>query len=482
MHGKVILGALGVSGAIIAIGQLSLSNASSRDLGTGPAPSPFGTAAGRADVQPVGAQPDVIIWTISGTVTYSDGLYRAYGFGTTSCNEGNAPLAWNGSTNQHPVIGLNLFRLAPGQNGHARFEQLGQGWLKHGFCALDQNTCGTCQGTGCSSLGIGCSDPYSASRNASQGPAGPKYQVNATTGFFPYPPANPSYSGNTARRLRALLSEVNNDLNPGATWWAEAQYIHFQDSPHINLALASNNVSYRQTLMDNSGLPTLFGSTIRREPAINRWKVVDPQVTLTNVNVPNEGRIVVASRAYDNGDGTWDYEYAVYNMNLDRAIGSVTVPTVDGSTSSALGFRLVEFHSGELWTNGAWTSNVAPTSVSWTTPQTYAQNQNSSAIRWGSMFNYRFTSDAAPISSTVSLGVFKPGSPTSLAAAAVVPGKLPTPPCPEDLDGNGTVDFNDVLQLLAAWGPCPGCPEDIDTSGTVDFNDLLALLATWGDC
>ena len=25
---------------------------------------------------------------------------------------------------------------------------------------------------------------------------------------------------------------------------------------------------------------------------------------------------------------------------------------------------------------------------------------------------------------------------------------------PEDLDGNGTVDFDDLLILLAAWGPC----------------------------
>ncbi|MBX3374638.1 MAG: trypsin-like peptidase domain-containing protein [Phycisphaeraceae bacterium] len=56
-------------------------------------------------------------------------------------------------------------------------------------------------------------------------------------------------------------------------------------------------------------------------------------------------------------------------------------------------------------------------------------------------------------------------------------------PCPADIDGSGTVDFADVLALLAAWGPCGGdCPEDIDASGTVDFNDLLQLLAAWGPC
>ena len=55
-------------------------------------------------------------------------------------------------------------------------------------------------------------------------------------------------------------------------------------------------------------------------------------------------------------------------------------------------------------------------------------------------------------------------------------------PCPEDLDNNGSVDFNDILSLLAAWGPCGTCDEDIDENGTVDFADLLVMLAAYGDC
>lgn len=27
--------------------------------------------------------------------------------------------------------------------------------------------------------------------------------------------------------------------------------------------------------------------------------------------------------------------------------------------------------------------------------------------------------------------------------------------CPQDLDGNGEVDFGDLLDILAHWGPCP---------------------------
>jgi hypothetical protein len=54
--------------------------------------------------------------------------------------------------------------------------------------------------------------------------------------------------------------------------------------------------------------------------------------------------------------------------------------------------------------------------------------------------------------------------------------------CAGDIDGSGTVDTADLLQLLAAWGPCPDCPEDVDDDGDVDAADLLVLLASWGPC
>ena len=43
--------------------------------------------------------------------------------------------------------------------------------------------------------------------------------------------------------------------------------------------------------------------------------------------------------------------------------------------------------------------------------------------------------------------------------------------------------YDDLLDLLAAWGFCTApCPEDIDGSGTVNVIDLLDLLAGWGPC
>ena len=53
---------------------------------------------------------------------------------------------------------------------------------------------------------------------------------------------------------------------------------------------------------------------------------------------------------------------------------------------------------------------------------------------------------------------------------------------PGDVNGDGLVDVNDLLDLLAAWGPCltECCPADFDLNGGVDVDDLLTLLANWG--
>lgn len=54
---------------------------------------------------------------------------------------------------------------------------------------------------------------------------------------------------------------------------------------------------------------------------------------------------------------------------------------------------------------------------------------------------------------------------------------------PGDVDGNGMVNFQDILALLGAWGDCPAegpCPADFNGDGTVTFADLLVVLANWG--
>jgi len=57
---------------------------------------------------------------------------------------------------------------------------------------------------------------------------------------------------------------------------------------------------------------------------------------------------------------------------------------------------------------------------------------------------------------------------------------LVEPSAPGDANGDGVVNFADVLTLIAAWGPCSGtCPADLDGSGDVGFGDILIVLANW---
>ena len=53
--------------------------------------------------------------------------------------------------------------------------------------------------------------------------------------------------------------------------------------------------------------------------------------------------------------------------------------------------------------------------------------------------------------------------------------------CPADIDGDGNVGINDLLELLGKWDSAD-CNADIDRSDTVDINDFLDLLASWGPC
>ncbi len=54
--------------------------------------------------------------------------------------------------------------------------------------------------------------------------------------------------------------------------------------------------------------------------------------------------------------------------------------------------------------------------------------------------------------------------------------------CP-DLDLDGAVDFDDVLEVLSLWGDfTTGCVPDFDASGDVGFGDLLEVLGAFGPC
>jgi len=51
---------------------------------------------------------------------------------------------------------------------------------------------------------------------------------------------------------------------------------------------------------------------------------------------------------------------------------------------------------------------------------------------------------------------------------------------PGDVDGNGVVNHNDMLEVLSNIGPCRGCDADLDGNDIVDDLDLAEVVDNWG--
>ena len=383
-----------------------------------------------------GEFPDVIVGSLYQASAYgSNGSFSAYSVGTYSCNIGTCWLDWIAGDNRHPVIGQNMFRLKDG-----RFEQIGQSWLKHGFTALDDEVCSTgCIPTDGTHLGVNCADPYSAFLNGQQNNLGPKFEVNANKGTFPFPATNQGQTGNNVfKRLQVPTADVDPAQNSGARYFVEGQYVTLDDAA---AGKQDNNASWREVTVTPASISFPAGSTTHRtEPGIAAWRAFDPTVQLNAVRVPNEGLLHLASKVTDvsqPGDPQWRYEYALQNLNSHRSIRSFSIPLAQGVTVTNVGFHDVHYHSGEPWDNTDWTPTVTTSSVTWSGP-TFAENPQGNALRWGTLYNFRFEADVPPAPGDVTLQPFFPGTPTSFTAPTQVPL------CDGDFDGDGLCNFLDV--------------------------------------
>src|SRR5438270_753962 len=390
----------------------------------------------------VGAQPgpDVIVGDLSGLAQFDNAVGTQVGLAvqTVSCNHGQVDLDWfKLPDNDHPVIPQNLYRMSGGTDNTERFEQIGQSSVKHAFFANSQDFCGFgCNGVNGTHLGSGCSDPYSASLNSggTTHNLGSRAWINPFTGFFPRgdSPTPPNdHTGHVrtdvSHRLLVEINDLNTTLNPGATYFAEAQYV----TPHEYVWCQANpgqcnmynNASYRQFSVTGTSPPFSFsavGSTVQMQPAIEAW--AGATINQIQPDPGNDGIGLLGYKVTNPSAGVWHYEYAVYNQNLDRAIQSFSVPLGAGVNVSNIGFHAPPQHPG--WANDGtqndagysstpWTPTQTTNSLTWVT-ETFAQNQNANAIRWGTLYNFRFDADQPPQTATATVGFFKTGSPISV--------------------------------------------------------------------
>lgn len=371
----------------------------------------------------------MIVANLSGVDTYgaSDGL-GGYSIGWVSCNVGDAPASYIAATNEHPVMSQAIYRLKDG-----RFEQIGLSGVLHGFAALAQSYCCPPGETCCRVpdtlrlFGAGCSDPHSAAIAGAQDLLSPRFEINAYTGQFPFPPTSVAMSDPPKvyeRRLTVRQADLDPALNDGTAYFVEIQYVSADEAAAGH---HDNNTSYRRVFVPGAlfngafALITAYNEpTIPESPAMFAWKAFDPHVHIVPVRVLGEGLFYLAARATDLDNGFWDYEYALYNLNSHRFAGSFNVPMMPGTTIQNVGFHEVDYHSGKPFDRTDWQATIGEDSITWgTTP--FAIDENANALRWGTLYNFRFQADSPPTRSTVTIGLFRPSEPDVISAPVLGP-------------------------------------------------------------
>ncbi len=433
-----------------------------------------------------GAGPDLILGGVDEII--QAGREGPAGSGTVGlgiandmCNIGDETAHWFALPNtDHPVFPQNMYRLMT-VAGSDRIEQIGLSWFKHGYGAAQEDSCnvGCDPFPGSTELGVGCSDPYSAWQNATSCDMSPRSAIHPYTGELQegdnlgsgggcasnFPSNN--HIGHThngiSHRLQVRDVDLIMSLNPGARYFGEIQVI----TPHEYAAgngNQNNNVSHREVIVSPTVVPGEFAfasaaATVAEMPAYTALPGLSQ--TLIEPAPLVDGRAFLVYKASDLGAGLWHYEYALYNMNLDESLGSISIPIPDDVTVSSIGFHAPRNHTYELnaeyYGNDPWVVVTTGGAITWSTDP-FAVDPLANAVRWGTLYNFRFDANAPPQPVDATVGLFKTGS-TTLAATVG-----PSPVGARDCNTNSIDDRCD-LDCLAPGCAVVGCGESEDCTG-----------------
>ena len=438
----------------------------------------------------------------------SSGSIAAFTVGNVNCNSGTKVLHWAG-TDKQAVFGQNMYRLTEDNtNDKHRFVQIGMAWVKYAQAAPHQShsacTPGSAYGVCCNLgvgryLGIGCGDVYSAGYNAKQSFLGPKSPINAVTGAAPPLGSNNCSTGDQiCRRLQVHHDDLDATLHPPSVtrYYAEEQWVTLDEATEP--AMRNNNPTYREIVVGptvGACCGTSCDYTIDDAPgsvsqpgtaAIYSWLEV-PGVVITEIDVDElpagqTGRVILAAKATDLGNGLWAYDYALYNMNSHRGVEAFRMCIASGTQISNVGFHDVDYHSGEELQidTSDWTWTVSGTSILWEAPAP-PTGMGKNALRWGTLYNFRFQADQAPDASPrpIALRLFRDGpagAPSTITEATVVP--LGAGCCQANADCG--------LNQVCCDAECVECCDDSDCPGFghpyCRLSDHTCICLTNADC
>jgi len=325
---------------------------------------------------------------------------------TTSCNIGDINVTWLAAMNEnHPGIAMQVYREMDN-----RFEQVAVSWIKHGFFALSSSQCTPCQNPSPGTfLGVGCSDTYGSGNNADRFWLGPRDEwdaVNSTWtclgSYFDGTPVdcnrdeNGSGNGPVDHRLEGFDKDFDLD---GATYYYEAMYMVEGDE------LLTNNIGSRECTMNWNGNTWNFqtpsagsGNGLLLGPAINRYGDMS-----TTARLGDQGMVVLAVDVTNLGNGTWRYEYALFNWTLDRKVRQFSMP-IRGVTN---GFY---FHDTDNQAANDWAVTTLGKNATWTFNDVVLPGHKvAGALEFATIYNFGFTSNQPPMNRRAAIEIHETG-------------------------------------------------------------------------
>jgi len=423
--------------------------------------------------------PDLIVGGIQSIQNWGEsGGLHAYTFAPTLCNIGDAAAVFQASTNQHPVTVQNVYQWRPHAPGasHGEFRQIGMSWAFHHFFALASNLCcPTCTPTDGATLGIGCSNPESAGLTGSSTVLGPRSEVNPHTVDFVANHAMPGGPTVLAGRVQIDGADLDQTdaINAGSEYLVELHTLSPDDAAND---AADNNASFRplSVATTEGSHMLLYGGPTVESAGIYAWADYEPGVQFTTVDLPGDGRYIVASSASDeDGDGTWTYVYAVFNYNAADPAASFAVPVPGDVFATNFSAHDIDHHSGEAYDTTDWASALAGGKLEWQAPA-FSPPIDRNAIRWGTMHTFSFDADAEPVSAGAAMTLLESGFKVDGFAVTAPRGAA----CVGDINGDGVTDTADLGLLIGAFGTS-NAGADINGDGTVDTADLGLLIGVF---
>ena len=350
--------------------------------------------------------------------TYPDGV-SAFAMTTTCCNHGTETVPWKTTEegtpmqSNHPYIAFLVARESGG-----RLEQIsGYSAVKHGFSALAESYCDTCQPVPVIQfgklLGIGCADTYSVFNNADDYWLAPAEEIDPWLGTWSpwgsyFDRGDPDVGAPANQDgLRSL------DFAQVAAFGPIGNRIRIEDA---DLAVEGANFFYQGYYVIRREPEEVRGNNFRTrrfQPTWNgsKWNTDDlgqgvegsileswSGASVSSAgNGEDDGRAYVGVVVTGPTDGLYHYEYAVHNRDAHRKVGALRIPFCPGATITGAGFRDIDDDAANDWSFA-----VEEGELVWRTED--------APLRWNSFYNFWFDSDAAPEDASVVYEPFDEGA------------------------------------------------------------------------